>query len=140
MEISKKIDKVIWHGCPKEGINMSEDNNTVVNNNQGLDKLLGELSVYKGFIIKFTALIFHDDIISDNGQNGATVHIIEHFVFWVLAALLPFSVVKVFIKSCNDVSILLEKCKRLRFYEALGVCTIIAVALFFAIKKFIPYP
>jgi len=55
-------------------------------NETGLDKLLGELSNYKGFIIKFTALMFHDDILPKD-VNGDHIHPIEVVVFWFLVVL-----------------------------------------------------
>lgn len=71
------------------------------NNQSGIDKFFEGLSTYKDFAIKFTALMFHDDIIPDDG-SGNHIHQIETWVFWILVVLSVPTVMKLFLSILSD--------------------------------------
>jgi len=73
----------------------------------GRDEFLEKLAMYKGFLIKYVALIFHDDIMPKE-ITGEHYHLIERFVFWFLVLPLFLSFLKIVILSITDIRSLWE--------------------------------
>lgn len=71
-------------------------------NNSGLDKMFGQLAEYKGFIIKFVALMFHDEMIPAE-VGGKHIHFIEFWVLIFLTILLAISIVKIGVSIIRDI-------------------------------------
>lgn len=82
------------------------------NNNNGLNNLLNKISEYKGFIIKFIALMFHDNIIPKNISEDW--HGIEIVIFIVLIIMLLGSFIKIMLSLILDIiessKMLLKQC------------------------------
>lgn len=84
--------------------------------NNGFSKLLDEFTNYKGFVIKFIAIAFHDNIIPV-GDNGDHIHLIEHVVFWFLIILLvPTTIATLMLSWCGR-DLLINRLQFLAAYD-----------------------